>query len=536
MTDQLSSFAEEIYRAKRYDFDGTESWDDTARRQATVVLGALGYGERSDEVHAAYDIIRRRLFIPGGRYLYSVGRPLHQTQNCLLLRAEDTREGWSDTYWKANTALMTGAGIGIEYSDLRGRGSYLKRTGGFSSGPNPHVLGVDYLGRAAVQGGSRRAAIWAGLHWKHPDVFDFIKLKDWSPEMRAIKEKDQDFPLPGEYTNISVGLDDEFFAALEDGDSWATDVYWQSIDRMLRTGEPGFAINRGESTRENLRNACTEITSADDSDVCNLGSANLSRIRSLEEMLYVTEIGSLFLLAGTVYSDVPYEKVADVREKNRRLGLGVMGVHDWLLQRGLDYRPNDRLHLWMHAYTMSERWAAQFADRHNLSRPVKTRAIAPTGTIAMIGETTTGCEPVFCAAYARRFLAGGEWQTRYIIDPTVERLVQDGVDPDKIEDAYSLAADPARRIEMQAWLQQYVDHGISSTINLPAPVKEPEAQREFGLTLLKDLPKLRGVTVYPDGARSGQPLQPVPYATARAMQDVVVTESEERCVSGACGI
>ena len=536
MTDQLSSFAEEIYRAKRYDFDGTENWDDTARRQATTVLGALGYGPRSDEVHAAYDIIRRRLFIPGGRYLYSTGRPLHQTQNCLLLRAEDTREGWSNTYWKANTALMTGAGIGIDYSDLREKGAYLKRTGGVSSGPLPHMIGVDSLGRAAVQGGSRRAAIWAGLRWDHPDIFDFIRVKDWTEEMRALKEKDPDLPMQMEYTNVSVILDDEFFEALEAGNVWATDVYWDTIDRMLRTGEPGFSVDTGENAGETLRNACTEVTSRDDSDICNLGSGNLGRIRCIEEMNYVTEIGTLFLLAGTVYSDVPYEKVAAVREKNRRLGYGLMGLHDWLLQRGLDYRPNDQLHLWMHAYTTSERWADMYADKHGLSRPVKTRAIAPTGTIAMIGETTTGAEPVFCSAYARKFLADGQWQTRYVVDPTVERLVNNGIDPDKIEDAYTLAADPERRVDMQAWLQRYVDHGISSTINLPAPVADPDEQRDFGLTLLKHLPNLRGVTVYPDGARSGQPLTPVPYSTARAMQDVAITESDERCVSGACGI
>jgi ribonucleoside-diphosphate reductase alpha chain len=150
-------------------------------------------------------------------------------------------------------------------------------------------------------------------------------------------------------------------------------------------------------------------------------------------------------------------------------------------------------------------------------------------------------EPIFAIAYKRSYKTANangvdKIEFQYVIDPTAKRLVENGADPHKIEDAYSLAFDVERRVAFQAWMQQYVDHGISSTINLPFPIAEEEHQRDFGEMLLKYLPNLRGVTVYPDGARGGQPLVVVPYQTAIEQEGVVFEESEERCVGGACGI
>jgi ribonucleoside-diphosphate reductase alpha chain len=295
-------------------------------------------------------------------------------------------------------------------------------------------------------------------------------------------------------------------------------------------------VDVGKNRGETLRNACTEVTSADDSDICNLGSINMGKIDTLEEFKEVVKIGTLFLIAGTLYSHVPYAKVAEVRSKNRRLGLGLMGMHEWLLKRGKSYGSDDELEKWLKAYAQSTKIAHKWADELNISAPVKTRAIAPTGTIAIIGETTTGIEPVFCAAYKRRWSTKDGWKSEYVIDPTVDRLVSAGLDPHDVEDAYSLAnTGVERRVEFQAWVQQYVDHGISSTINLPHPVTNADAQRDFGDMLMKYLPNLRGITVYPNGARAGQPITAVPFDRA-ARKVHRVEESEERCVGGACGI
>lgn len=536
---ELSSWANHIYKQK-YSYDGVEEWPDTARRVAVNVMGALDYGPHSDEVSEITRLITQRKFMPGGRYLYASGRGLHQTQNCLLLRADDTREGWADLMNKAGMALMTGAGIGVDYSDVRPKGSAITRTGGTASGPISLMCIINEIGRNVMQGGSRRSAIWAGLSWLHPDVMDFITAKDWSEEVRDIKSRDFNFPATLDMTNISVILDDRFFEAyhnpLDNYHRRAQEVYWSTVKRMTKTAEPGFSVDTGINSGETLRNACTEVTSRDDSDICNLGSINMARIESVAEMRSVVELASLFLLAGTVYSHVPYDKVDEVRSKNRRLGLGLMGIHEWLLLRGKAYGPDAELSDWLNEYALSTAYSHEWADRHGLSRPVKTRAIAPTGTIGIVAETTTGIEPIFCAAYKRRYLAGADnWKFQYVVDPTAKRLIELGVKADAVEDAYSLSYDVESRVEFQHWVQRYVDHGISSTINLPH-VLDSEERHDFGNMLIGYLPGLRGMTVYPDGARGGQPLTAVPLDEALGKEGLVFETEEETCVGGVCGI
>jgi ribonucleoside-diphosphate reductase alpha chain len=382
--------------------DGSkETWAEIAHRVAKNVLGAVN--ATKEEIAETAALITQRKFIPGGRYLYASGRSFHQVQNCLLMRAEDSREGWAEHLHKCAMSLMTGAGIGIEYSRVRERGAIIRRTGGTATGPLALMEMTNCAGRGIQQGGARRSAIWAGLKWWHPDIDEFIRMKDWSYEVKALKEKDYNFPAPMDGTNISVGLDTEFFKAYHNKKhpkhDKAQKVYWDTVRHMLETGEPGFSIDCDENDGEDLRNACTEVTSRDDSDVCNLGSINMAEIYTLEEMELAVRVGVRFLLAGTLYSDLPYEKVGEIRTKNRRLGLGVMGIHEWLLKRGYKYGANNELAAYMELYARSTDIAGVIADGYGMSRPVKTRAIAPTGTIGIIAETTTGLEPIFCVAY-----------------------------------------------------------------------------------------------------------------------------------------
>jgi ribonucleotide reductase alpha subunit len=287
---------------------------------------------------------------------------------------------------------------------------------------------------------------------------------------------------------------------------------------------------------------CTEVTSSDDSDICNLGSINLARIDSLEEMKRVTELSTAFLLAGTVYSDVPYSKVDLVRTKNRRLGLGLMGIHEWLLKHGKRYGPDEQLGQYLDIYKSSGAFAKSYSNQWDLSVPIKTRAIAPTGTIGIIAETTTGIEPIFCVAYKRRYYKGSTIHYQYVLDPTAKKLIDSGIDPEQVEDAYTLAENVERRVAFQAWVQTFVDHGISSTINLPAwgsEVNNQDTVMSFGNMLMKYLPNLRGVTAYPDGARGGQPLSPISYRTASKHVGEIFVEQMDVCEltsSGSCGV
>jgi ribonucleoside-diphosphate reductase alpha chain len=519
----MSKFANDI-REHKYAHEVVgenrkENWGESSLRVAKEVMRAVH--APNSLIQEVADAIAQQKFIPGGRYLYAAGRPYHQVNNCLLLSVEDSREGWADLMHKITVSLMTGCGIGVDYSKVRAGGAKIRGTGGTSTGPIALMQMVNEAGRGIMQGGSRRSAIFASLTWKHNDIFKFIHLKDWPEAVRELKGKDFNFPAAMDGTNISVNLDDDFFSAYYDESdpkhSLAHNVYDEVVKQMLKTGEPGFSVNLGDSSKETLRNACCELVSEDDSDVCNLGSINLSKIDSLEEMKRIVDIATAFLLAGTVYSDVPYSKVDQVRTKNRRLGLGLMGIHEWLLTHGKRYGPDAELEEYLKIYATSTDVARDYAEKWELTSPVKTRAIAPTGTISIIAETTGGIEPLFCAAYKRRYLKGNSWHYQYVIDPTAARLVEKGLKPESIEDAYDISNDAERRVAFQAWVQQYVDHAISSTINLPSWGTEYNNEsyvRPFGEMLLKYLPKLRGITCYPDGARGGQPLNPVKFATA----------------------
>lgn len=543
MNTEMSVFAKTIMEQKysHTKADGTkETWEEIAERVVDNVTAVLPIEEDIKEKLKL--LIKKRKFIPGGRYLRCSGLPYHPVNNCFLFRAEDSREGWADLLSKVSMSLMSGGGIGVVYSDLRGKDATLKKTGGKASGPIPLTKIVNEVGRGIMNAGERRCAIWAGLHWNHPDIEEFIFAKNWAEEIKDLKKKDFNFPAPLDMTNISVILDDDFFTAYDAGDSWAQKVYWGTVHQMMESSEPGFSVDVGKNKKENLRNACTELTSEDDSDVCNLGSINMARIESLEEMEEVVDIATLFLLAGTVYSDLPNEKIKEVREKNRRLGLGLMGLHEWLISRGFSYEPNKELGKYLDIYKTSTEVSHKWAKKYGLGLPKKTRAIAPVGTIGIIGETTTGIEPIFCVAYKRRYFKEGSWFYQYVIDPTAKRMIDSGIHPDKIEDSYSLAQNVEKRVAFQAWVQRYVDHAISSTINLPAWGTEHNNEdkvKEFGEMLYKYLPGLRGITCYADGSRSGQPLNPVKYQTAIKHVGEIIEEAGDVCdisgKGGTCG-
>lgn len=866
--DTMSHFAQTIINSKYAHTKPSghkETWPEIAKRVAHSVMDPF----MPDLANRVEKLIVERKFMPGGRYLYTAGRRYPQINNCFLgIIQDDSRECWADTMSFTTNALMTGGGLGHVYSKLRAEGELVGGMGGTSTGPCALMQMVNEAGRYIMQGGARRSALYASLHWWHPDVFKFIDLKNWSDDVKALKLKDFNFPATMDGTNISVILDDEFFEAYHntshDNHKHAHQVYNKVIYNMCKSGEPGFAIDVGENAGEAGRNApvsaktqvltdkgyrsvgsvvgqeivvwtgkqwaktvfkktgdnvptvtvrmtgrreivcdpshpfiladgsrvpakdlkpemwlktslpaasfeapavssqwyeagfvmgdghltnkistryevtvctvskepcvarfsdrlrqgkcsrgysryygklvtrafsknelldsvnqetptnkaafiagwfdadgsydkkynrvrlsgsyeqlqqasrmleelgilssinlagksgytgeqcwllvvctdyvnrfaeviptcrvtpvscsayratkikvksvtpsapedvyccdvgveehsfmaegviisnCTEVTTRDNGDMCNLASLNLARIESKEEFDEATYLGTAFLICGTLYSPLPMKFMYPIREKNRRLGLGLMGIHEWLLINEADggYGPNSELCEWLEFYAKSTSYAHEHCDKLNISRSVKTRAIAPNGTIAIVAETIGGCEPIFALAQKRRYLSqnsSNTWKYQYIIDACAKRIIDAGIDPENIEDAYDLAEDYERRIGMQAWLQQFVDHAISSTINMPAwgsSINNENTVDKFGKTLIKYLPKLRGITVYPDGSRGGQPLNRVSYAEAimhigkefiEGGEKVKVEEfgNERACVNGVCGL
>jgi len=472
---QVNRFKNDIARNifyNKYAQGHNDTWDALAERVVEDVCGTrwgkdrplMSAGDRAQLT----EYIKEMKFIPGGRYLWYAGRKNSYFNNCFLLRAEeDTREEWAAVTQRAVSCLMTGGGIGVDYSILRPKGKPLTRTGGLSSGPVPLMQMINEVGRGVMQGGSRRSAIYASLNWLHEDIPLFLQSKNWSEAIKQAKEGDFNFPAPLDMTNISVNYDDKW---LYNADRSSLHTFVENVRQAMMTGEPGFSFNFGEKQNETLRNACTEVTSEDDSDVCNLGSINISNIHSLDEFASVVSLAAKFLICGTLRADLPYDKVYNVREKNRRLGLGLMGIHAWLLQRGYKYEVTPELHKWLLVYEQeSERAANEHAERLYVSKPVAYRAIAPTGSIGILAGTTTGIEPLFAVAYKRRYLTDGiKWKFEFVVDSTADQLIKEyGLEPSSIDTAYGLSHDYERRIKFQADIQDYVDMSISSTINLP---------------------------------------------------------------------
>jgi len=368
-----------------------------------------------------------------------------------------------------------------------------------------------------------------------------------------------------QHTNESVRFDTTWLQHIDapHKDFSAHRPFLDTLQHACKYGEPGLQFDDDEQT---LRNACTEVISADDSDSCCIGSINLAAIKDLDELRQVISLGILFLLCNTLYTDTPTQQVANVKQKNRRLGLGLMGVAEWFIQRGLRYGDTQELlsqssaipfsngHVgqiqhrgigdWLRVYQQeSELAAVSWADKLSISTPVATRAIAPTGTISIVGgHTTPGIEPVFHTAYKRtsNTLKTQQYSDGYkietVIDPIVHKWIEQGYDVRDIDTAYTLSQSISgieRRIQFQAYVQQFVDNGISSTVNLPQYV--PGIEDKIAPILLKYLPQLRGITFYPDGRYDNQPVTPIDIGDVLGDGSVHMQE-HDACNGGECGL
>ena len=544
-----TNLGDTVFRQK-YASNTYETWEDRAHTVVNYVCGDVDGDKNNLMAKGDRDQLTQYIsdfkFMPGGRYLWYSGRDARFFNNCYLLRLEDdSREEWAGVTQRAMSCLMTGGGIGVDVSICRPSGRQLRRTGGVASGPIPLLYTLNEVGRNVMQGGSRRSALYGSMNWQHEDAKTLLHAKNWHDmflgnqkeyTVADMKKLNFNYAAPLDMMNISLNYDDAWLNG--NGD----DIFNENCRQALMTGEPGFSFNFGEKQNETLRNACTEITSEDDSDVCNLGSVNLANISSVEELKDVVNLSAKFLVCGLIRAHLPYKKVEKVRQKNSRIGLGLMGLHEWLLKRNFKYEMNDELKQWIKVYeSESTKAANEHCDRLFLNRPKGYRAIAPTGTISILAGTTSGIEPIYAVAYRRRYLTDGtRWKHQFVVDGTAESLISDGVNPEEIESAVDLAADPERRIKFQYELQKYVDHAISSTINLPqwgTEFNNEDKVPEFAKIVKKYASGLRGLTLYPDGSRGGQPISTVPYNDANSKRGVIFEDnSEEQCLSGVCNI
>ncbi len=513
---------------------------DLFRRVASAVGGA--------QAQDFFSLMSRLLFLPNSPTLMNAATPLGQLSACFVLPVEDTLRGIFTSLGHMAEVHRSGGGTGFSFSRLRPAGDAVNGTSGVASGPVSFMHVFDTATEAVKQGGRRRGANMGVLASSHPDIERFIDSK-------------RDGTLRN--FNLSVGFDAEFFRCREtgrgynlvnprDGSIWksiAPDDLWRHVaEATWATGDPGMLfldeINRTNTTpglgRIEATNPCGEQPLYP-YESCNLGSINLARCvrkADLDEDLIRTVIRRSveFLDAVIDVNRFPLPEIREATLATRKIGLGVMGFSEALIRLGIPYASGEALavaeavmaFVQTEARAMSRelgerRGSFPAIDRSVFSgdmRNATVTTIAPTGSLHIIADTTSGIEPLFSLAYRRRI--GGE--ERDIVSPLIWEYLPGTaggmdvvahvrrygsvqnlpIDPD-LRELFRTATEiaPEHHVRMQAAFQKHIDNAVSKTVNMP------EASTEENIAAVFDLARklgCKGITIYRYGSRTDQVL------------------------------
>lgn len=572
---QINSNAQEVIESRYlWQEQGEKTWEDVATRIGRVAGSATS--EPNKHIPVFTEMINDGLFIPGGRITRNAGRPRGSMFNCYSVPFGDSIEEIANGTAACMQLWKDGGGVGINWSTLRPGGTHLLSSGGESSGPISFLSGLNSMADAIRTGGQRRAAGIALLSISHPDILKFIHCKNIDKSISLF--------------NISVGITEDFIDAVRNGSEWPlvwnnkvvdtipAKELWESVIKGLsKNGEPGI-INWDNFTINNSYyyapitglNPCGEAC-LEDWGACNLGSLVLKpfvsngRVRwnHLEQVIHHA---IRFLDHAIDVNKFTLPQVKQTAERGRRIGLGVMGLADMLLNVGVRYGSKEsidfveRLFKFIRncSYEASIKLAVERGTfpafdatqyckskfirtlpaslrkdiRQYGTRNVTLLAIAPTGTISLVPECSSGIEPIIYKAYKRQ----DKVSTRYYVHPEYAKMLETGTPvPEYMVDSSDLK--PIDHIEMQAVIQKYVDCAVSKTINIPADFND-ESLSEL---LLESISDLKGVTVYRDGSREGQPIVPISEAEARKIvarnsNTTVIDKELLNCATGTCDI
>ena len=519
------------------------------------VARVLAKGEKKQVENDFYEVMSRLEFLPAGRTLNNAGTPQSQLANCFVLPVEDSMEGIFDSVKWMAMVQQTGGGTGFNFSKLRPRGDVVtKSTGGFATGPVSFMKVFDIATRQVMQGGKKRGANMGILNVDHPDILDFISAKSDKGEI--------------ENFNISVGVTDDFMKAVEQDKEWhlrnqrtgeivqtmqARTLMSQLVSMAWRTGDPGLIfldpINRNNPILEkygriDATNPCGE-QQLHPFDACNLGSINLAKLVvsgkvDWERLKFVVRTGVRMLDDVIDACKYPLPQITETVRANRRIGLGVMGWADMLYQLRIPYDSEEGTKLaqkvakfiqvesWQTSRELAkEKGAFPRMKDSSFKTPVRNVAIttiAPTGSISMLADASSGIEPVFALAYTKNVVedAGLSYINKFFAQELDQSLWADGDQehkvrdrivrevaslgsvasvagvPEEVKSVYRTAHDiaPEWHVKMQAAWQKHTDNAVSKTINFPHSATIDDVENAYMMAWKTGC---KGITIYRDG-------------------------------------
>lgn len=563
LTAQALLILEKRYLKKNENKEIIETPEEMFERVAEAIARVdLIYNPKADVEMVKeifYDIMTSLEFLPNSPTLMNAGKPFGQLSACFVLPVEDSLTSIFDTLKYAALIHQSGGGTGFSFSRLRPKGDIVRTTGGIASGPVSFMRVYDSATETIKQGGVRRGANMGILRIDHPDIIEFIKVKDEEGILSNF--------------NISVAITDDFMEKVLRDEEYelinprnkevvkkirAKEIFDLIVGQAWKNGEPGI-IFIDEINRKNPIPELGEIEATNPCgeqpllpfESCNLGSINLSRMVREKDGKYEIDWNKL---EKTVYNAVhfldnvidanyyPLREIEEITKANRKVGLGVMGFHDLLIKLKIPYnsqagrniaegiirfiseKAREESQKLAEERGVFPNWDKSIYKSSNLRlRNATLTTIAPTGSISIIANCSSGIEPVFALAYKRK-ISLGEWLEIHTLfreylernnlysEDLIQKIIERGsiqeIDeiPEEAKRIFITALDisPEDHLLMQAAFQKYVDNAVSKTVNLKNSATEDDIRKIY---LLAYELKLKGVTVYRDKSRSVQVLR-----------------------------